>query len=71
MADDRHAADAGAWNRIIRDFSCTATGVFLFVYGALEVREVNILAAMFGAGLILLGLPATLRLDQRRNGNGS
>ena len=54
------------WQRIIRDFATIGLGVFLFVFGTLKVNDPTLLALMYGAGLTLLGLPAALRLDERR-----
>ena len=56
---------ATAWQRVARDLLAYGIATFLFIFGALEARDnVNALAAMFGAGLVLLGLPITARVDR-------
>lgn len=58
------------WQRVVRDLVAYVLATFLFVFGALTVRDSTIIGAMFGAGLILLGLPITARLDRAlRNNN--
>lgn len=53
-----------AASRVVRDFSITGVAVFLFIYGALNVRDVAVLAIIFGAAGSLLGLPPFLRRNQ-------
>lgn len=55
------------WQRIMIDSGIAVIAFFLFVYGALTVRDPAILALMFGAAATLLGFPVVRRIG----GNGN
>lgn len=56
--------DFRVWQGLVRDALSYAIATFLFLFGALAVHDTTILGAMYGAGLVLLGLPVTVRVDK-------
>lgn len=52
---------ARAWLRILRDFSTIAVGTFILLWQTVFVTFPNPL--LIGAGLLALGLPPALRLE--------
>lgn len=62
--------DIARWSRVLRDFAIVLVGIFILVHETLTVREPNPL--LIGAGLVLLGVPPSLRADEWLRGkNGS
>jgi len=61
-----------AWVRVLRDFAIVGIGAFILVHEEVAVRTPN--PYLIAAGLIALGLPPALRVDEwlggRKNGNG-
>lgn len=62
-----------AWQKVFRDILITLLGAFMLISQAVLVDQPN--ALIVGAALVLLGLPATFRLDDivkraDNNGNG-
>jgi hypothetical protein len=59
-----------AWQRIGRDFTLVVVGAFMLVYETAFVVVPNVV--IVGAGLLALGLPPALRLDEivRRGDDG-
>lgn len=63
--------DFRAWVRIFRDLAIVILGTFMLVFETAFADSPNPL--IVGAGLVALGLPPALRLDEAvraRNGNG-
>jgi len=54
--------EARAWIRIGRDIALVFAGLFLIVYGAAFITPPS--ALVIGGGLVALGLPPALRLDE-------
>lgn len=71
MARDFDRETVGFIQRTVRDFAAVAVGVFMLVWQTVFTTTPNPL--LIGAGLVLLGLPPALRVDQfisRENGEG-
>jgi len=61
--------EVSAWERIIRDAVVVVVGAFMLLYETVFVTTPN--ALIIGAGLLALGLPPALRVDEIiRNRNG-
>ena len=59
-----------AWGRVFRDFVIVGVGAFMLIHETVASRSPNYL--IISAGLVALGLPPVLRLDERRQkGDGS
>ena len=58
--------DWEAWVRVTRDVAIVVVGAFILIYETVVAVTPSI--ELIGAGLGLLGAPAALRLDLRRNG---
>ncbi len=57
---------ASQWQRIFRDIVAAAVGAFMLIWQTVFVMTPN--ALIIGAGLVALGLPSALRLDERLRG---
>lgn len=71
MARDFDRETVGFIQRTIRDFAVVVLGVFILVWQTVFTTAPNPL--LIGAGLVLLGLPPALRVEQilnRENGEG-
>jgi hypothetical protein len=65
LADEAHRLDPAtvrAWQRIARDILIVVLGAFMLTWQTVIVALPNPL--LVGAGLVLLGLPPALRLDE-------